>query len=340
MNGKRNTLFGTPLLLVLAHTLVAPDPVGAGSVTWTVDPALSSVQLTIPDQPVNVTNIGTITVRMRDANSTSAWTDAGGRRASVQGTILTDYVDGTSIQFISGGHNLSALEQVNLRPNPADWDPATTNYVGTSTAPAAFGARVRGTYSFLTFDVAYIAFRNVRFDIASEIVPIPGGALAGGQTRFGISSATADTDGLELPLGFGQPVPDLVGAQMSPIVDTNSSPGTIQNLGGSNRKLTYNINTPIVIDVQGTMLTGTAAGQIVAYGTVQGSPTLRIWRVGADSVGIAWPATATGFTLQQNGDLSTSNWTAVDVLPDVVGNEWQAIIPVTPGNAFYRLSSQ
>jgi hypothetical protein len=340
VNGKQNTCFGTSLLLVLAHALLAPNPAGAGSVTWTVDPALSSVQLTIPDQPVNVTNIGTITIRMRDANSTTAWTDAGGRRASVQGTILTDYVDGTSIHFISGGHNLSALEQVNLRPNPADWDPATTNYVGTSTAPAAFGARVRGTYTFLTFDVAFIAFRNVRFDIASEIVPIPGGFLAGGQTRFGISSATADTDGLELPLGFGQPVPDLVGAQMSPIVDTNGSPGTIQNLGGSNRKLTCNISTPIMIDVQGTMLTGTATGQIVAYGTVQESPRLRIWRVGAASVGIAWPATATGFILQQNADLSTSNWTAVNVLPDVVGDEQQVIIPVTPGNAFYRLSSQ
>ena len=255
------------------------------------------------------------------------------------GTILTDYADGTSIRFTSGGHNLSAIQQVSLRPNPADWDPATTNYIRTTTAPAGFGARVRGTY-ILPFDVAFIAFRNVRFDIASDVVPLSGGGYAGSQTRFGISSATADTDGLELPLGFGQPVPDLVGAQMSPIVDTNSSAGTIQNLGGSDRKLTYNITTPIIIDIQGTILAGTAAGQIVAYGKVPESPTLRIWRVGTESVGVGWPATAIGFILQQNADLSTTNWTTVTISPVIVGTEQQVIIPVSANNAFYRLRSQ
>ena len=339
MNGKRNTRFGPCVILVLSYAFLAPDPVHAGSVTWTVDPATSSVQLTIPDQQVNVTNIGNITVRMRDAGDNNAWTDAGGRRATVQGTILTDYMDGTSIRFVSGGHNLSALEQANLRPNPADWDPATTNYIRTTTAPAGFGARVRGTY-ILTFDVAFIAFRNVRFDIASEVVPLSGGAIAGSQTRFGISSATADTDGLELPLGFGQPVPDLVGAQMSPIVDTNSSAGTIQNIGGSDRKLTYNITTPIVIDVQGTILKGTATGQIVAYGKVLESPTLRIWRLAADSVGVAWPATATGFILEQKPALGTTNWTTVTNTPVVVESEQQVTIPISAGNTFYRLRSQ
>jgi hypothetical protein len=325
--------------MLVSCLLLAPGTVNGVSVTWTVDSAASSVQLTIPDQPVNVTNIGTITVRMRDANSTTAWTDAGGRRASVQGTLLTDYADGTSIRFVSGGHNLSALEQVSLRPNPADWDSGTTNYIGTTTAPAGFGARVRGTL-ILTFDVAFIAFRNVRFDVASEVVPLSAGVIAGSLTRFGISSATADTDGLELPLGFGQPVPDLVGAQMSPIVDTNSAAGSIQNLGGSDRKLTYNISTPIVIDVQGTILTGTATGQIVAYGKVLEPPTLRIWPVGTDSVGVAWPASATGFILQQNQALSTASWIAVTNSPVVVGNEQQVTIPISGENAFYRLQSQ
>jgi hypothetical protein len=340
VNGKRNTLLRASAIIVLTFVLLAPGMANGAAVTWTVDPAASFVQLTIPDQPVNVTNIGTITIRMRDANSTSSWTDAGGRRAAVQGTILTDYADGASMRFVSGGHNLSALEQASLRPNPADWDPATTNYAGTSTAPAAYGARVRGTYLILTFDVAFIAFRNVRFDIASDTIAISGGALAGNQSRFGISSATADTDGLELPLSLGQPVPDLVGAQMSPIVDTNSSPGTIQNLGGSDRKLSYNISTPIAIDLQGSILTGTANGQIVAYGKVQESPALRIWRVGTESVGVGWPATATGFILQQNADLSTTNWTTVTNSSVVVGNEQQVIIPVSAINAFYRLRNQ
>jgi len=339
MNGNPKTQSGNGADTILLFLLLLPALATGASLTWTVDPTASSVQLTIPDQPVNVTNIGIITVRMRDAGNNSAWTDAGGRRATVQGTILTDYADDTSIRFISGGHNLSALEQSSLRPNPADWAPATTNYSGTSTALAAFGARVRGTY-ILTFDVAFIAFRNVRFDIESEAVSIAAGGFAGNQTRFGISSATADTDGLALPLNLGQPVPDLVGAQMSPIVDTNSATGTIQNLGGSDRKLTYNISTPVLIDVQGMTLTGSAAGQIVAYGKIVEQPTLRIWRVTADSVGVGWPTAATGFILEQNSALTTTGWATVTNTPAVVDNEQQVTIPVTAANAFYRLRNQ
>ena len=64
--------------------------------------------------------------------------------------IATDYMDGTSITFLGGSHNLYALETTSLRPNPADWSAATTNYTGTSTALAALGGRVRGTYIILT----------------------------------------------------------------------------------------------------------------------------------------------------------------------------------------------
>jgi hypothetical protein len=340
MNGNTKTHSWNGAGTILFVLLLLPTIATGVSVTWTVDPTASSVQLTIPDQPVNVTNIGTITVRMRDAGNNNAWTDAGGRRATVQGTILTDYTDGTSIRFVSGSHNLSALEQSSLRPNPADWAPATTNYSGTSTALAAYGARVRGTYTFFTFDVAFIAFRNVRFDVASEVVSLTSGGFAGNQTRFGILSATADTDGLELPLGLGQPVPDLVNAQMSPIVDTNSATGTIQNLGGSDRRLTYNISTPVLIDVQGMTLTGSAAGQIVAYGKILEQPTLRIWRVTADSVGVGWPTAATGFILEQNSALTTTGWATVTNTPAVVDNEQQVTIPVTATNAFYRLRNQ
>jgi len=337
-NTKSHTRLGVVVVIASIHFVSCMAK--ASLVTWTVDSSASSVQLTIPDQVVNVTNIGNITVRMRDAGNNNAWTDAGGRRAAIQGTMLTDYADGTSIRFVSGGHNLSALEQVNLRPSPAEWDVAQTNYAGTGTAPAAFGARVRGTYLFLTFDVAFLAFRNVRLDVASEIVPITAGGFAGSQTRFGISSATADTDGLELPLSLGQPAPDLLGAQAPPMVDTNSAAGTIQNLGGSDRKLTYNISTPISIDLQGMILTGSAAGQIVAYGKILESPTLRIWRVGTDSVGVAWPASATSFLLEQNPTLSTTNWTTVTNSPVIVDIEKQVILPSSAGDSFYRLRGQ
>ena len=161
----------SPPLLFLAFALMAarlvPQTASAGVLMWDVDPTNSYIRLTIPDQTLAVTNVGNVTLAMRDATSTTQWTDAGGRRASLDGEIATDYVDGTSIIFLGGLHNFSALERTSLRPNPADWNAATTNYTGTSTAPAALGGRARGSYIILTFDAAFMAFRSVRLDITN-----------------------------------------------------------------------------------------------------------------------------------------------------------------------------
>jgi hypothetical protein len=325
-----------------ASMLLAPGVTRAMLVTWNVDTNASYVQLTVPDQAVYVTNIGNVTVSLRDAGNTSQWTDAGGRRAAVGGTLIADYADAVSITFPSNAHNLYALEQTNLRPNPAEWDPATTNYTGTSTAPAAFGARVRATYVVLIFpvtaDAAYMALRNVRFNVASGVVPVTGGALATGQTQFGISSATGDLDGLDIS-GLGQPIPDVLGGALPPIVQTNTAGGTIQNLGGKNRKLTYPITMPISITTEGMTLTGSAAGQIVAYGTIPDLPSLRIAEAGNSNVLIAWPAYATGFVLQQNPVLGSTNWVTVTNSPVQVDSEKQVTLPASASGAYFRLRS-
>lgn len=327
-----------------ACSLLAQGVTNALVVTWNVDTTNSYVQLTVPDQVVNVTNIGNITVRLRDASDNNHWTGAGGARAAVEGTILTEYVDATSITFIGGGHNLDAPEQTNLRPNPAQWDPVSLSYTNTSTAPAAFGARVRGTYIVIilpvTFDAAFLALRNVRFDIASGVVPVIGSAFTGSQTQFGISAATGDVDGLALPYGLGEPVPDVLAGELPPIGETNSAGGTIQNLGGRDRKLTYTITMPISITTEGMTLTGSAAGQIVAYGTIPEPPSLRITPAGNQTVLIAWPTNATGFVLQENPVLASTNWVTVTNQSVVHGSEKQVTVSASEGAAFYRLQSQ
>jgi hypothetical protein len=324
-------------------SLLAPGVTNAMVVTWNVDTTNSYVQLAVPDQTVNVTNIGNVTVRLRDAGNNSQWTDAGGRRAAVAGTILTDYADATSITFLANAHNLYALEQTNLRPNPAAWDPVTLSYTNTGMAPAAFGARVRATYVVLIFpvtaDAAFLALRNVQFDIASGVVPMVGGAFLGSQTQFGISAATGDVDGLDI-LDLGQPVPDVLAGELPPIAQINTAGGAIQNLGGRDRKLTYTINMPIAIAVEGMTLTGSAAGQIVAYGTVPEPPTLRIAAVGSQTLVIAWPTNATGFVLQENPVQGSTNWVTLTNSPEVVGSEKQVTLPASAGGAFYRLRSQ
>ncbi|HWX19364.1 MAG TPA: hypothetical protein VN578_05590 [Candidatus Binatia bacterium] len=67
-------------------------------------------------------------------------------------------------------------------------------------------------------------------------------------------------------------------------------------------------------------------------------PILRIARAGANSVVVLWPASATGWVLQETPTLGDSaNWT--DVSPRVVvnGADNTATLPLVPGNRYYRL---
>lgn len=258
-------LGGVSVLLVC---LLAAQAATGATVVWDVDPADSFIRLTIPDQLVPVSGLGDVTVRVRDANDNSQWTDAGGRRAALDGEINTEYINFTSIQFVGGTPGLYALEQTNLRPDPAQWDPIAANYTGTATAPAALGGRIRGTF-LLTFDGGFVAFRSVALDIASGVIPLgPGGTFGGNLTQFGLPFALIDADGLELPLGLGQPIPDLLHEQSPAVAAVNAGGGTIENLGGPHRKLTYQISAPLAFQLDTVVLTGTATGQIVAYATI------------------------------------------------------------------------
>jgi hypothetical protein len=53
---------------------------------------------------------------------------------------------------------------------------------------------------------------------------------------------------------------------------------------------------------------------------------------------VAWPSAAPGFQLQQNSDLTTTNWTDVTSAPTVTNLQNQLIWdPAPTGNNFYRL---
>ena len=67
-------------------------------------------------------------------------------------------------------------------------------------------------------------------------------------------------------------------------------------------------------------------------------PTLRISLTGLNSATVAWPVWSTRFTLRQNPDLGTSNWTAVTNLVNVVGSENQVTLSPLTGGRLFRLS--
>jgi hypothetical protein len=67
------------------------------------------------------------------------------------------------------------------------------------------------------------------------------------------------------------------------------------------------------------------------------APLLTILRISASSARVSWPSPSTGFRLQENADLNTTNW--VNAPQAVSDNGTNKFITVNPsaGRRFYRL---
>ena len=68
-----------------------------------------------------------------------------------------------------------------------------------------------------------------------------------------------------------------------------------------------------------------------------GAPLLKILRSPTNTAVISWPSAATGFTLQQNGQLGTSNWSAAAQTITDDGTNKYIIVNPPAGTHFYRL---
>ena len=66
------------------------------------------------------------------------------------------------------------------------------------------------------------------------------------------------------------------------------------------------------------------------------SPTLRILPDGRNVI-LVWPASASGFQLQQSPSLTAPAWTDVRTEPQVVGTQKRVILSLQTGNQFFRL---
>lgn len=67
-------------------------------------------------------------------------------------------------------------------------------------------------------------------------------------------------------------------------------------------------------------------------------PVLNIAPAGSDVL-ISWSATYTGYALQENSDLNTTNWMTTTNSVVTVGGQNQVLITSPAGNNFYRLQS-
>lgn len=68
-----------------------------------------------------------------------------------------------------------------------------------------------------------------------------------------------------------------------------------------------------------------------------GSPTLTVNHSG-NNVTISWPSASSGFTLQQNSDLSTANWATSGFTISDDGTNKSITINSPTGNLFFRLN--
>ena len=244
-------------------------PQAQGSYLWFINSSQSKVTLSIPDQVVDGNKLGF----RNQTGSGSSWT--AGNSTNLSGFISTDFSPYSSnpVQFGSGS-TIAGLNSGNYRPNPAAFNPFSTStvnqdgtYTNTSTAPGVLGAKVVAV-DVLGAAAAYIAFRDTNFDISSgPLTTTPTGAFTrsfnSAGLQFGISSSGFDLDGLSIIL-LGQFIPDLH-TTVGNFMGTNTNPNGLLALEGLVYKMTIPLSVPLAIDLEGTVLSATLSGQIVAY---------------------------------------------------------------------------
>jgi len=114
--------------------------------------------------------------------------------------------------------------------------------------------------------------------------------------------------------------------------------------GGTSTNGQYSISGTIgQADASGTISVGSYSltGGFWSVYAVQSAeaPVLRIQLLGGDTVLVSWPSPSTGFNLQFNTDLATTNWaTPAESVSDNGTNKFIIVSPLT-GKLFYRLKS-
>jgi hypothetical protein len=66
-------------------------------------------------------------------------------------------------------------------------------------------------------------------------------------------------------------------------------------------------------------------------------PALQISPTSLNSVRLYWPTNSTGYTVQQNSNLGTTNWVNATNSVSIVDTKYQATITTTNGTRFFRL---
>jgi len=237
------------------------------SVLWQIDSEQSYIRLSIPDQDVPlVSGSPPSPLGLRDYSDdpftpSTVWTDAGGRKSAVEGTLASNYVVGSSIEFVAGTHNANAVHFGSFRPDPAAWD--GTLFEPNTGAPAAFGASVvLAPGQPGSFALGDLALRDLGYDVVGAVGlnPSGGGWVGASSFSVGLKPGTrADIQGI---VNYFNEVLD------DAVIEENLGGLQIEDLGAGLHRITLAVNVPITFDIDGISLNASVEGAIVATATI------------------------------------------------------------------------
>jgi hypothetical protein len=89
--------------------------------------------------------------------------------------------------------------------------------------------------------------------------------------------------------------------------------------------------------VTGHSWNGSSSDYVTIKYSSMGGPPLTIARTATNTLAVSWPAPAADFTLQENTNIASTNWSALSTTPADDGTNKTIIIDPPAGNRFYRL---
>jgi alpha-L-arabinofuranosidase len=66
------------------------------------------------------------------------------------------------------------------------------------------------------------------------------------------------------------------------------------------------------------------------------SPVVTV-AIGGGSLTLSWPVASAGYTVMTTTNLASGNWTPASVTPQIVGSQWQVVLPAAGAAQFYQL---
>ena len=209
-------------------------------------------------------------------------------------------------------------------------------------AATLVGTQVSGALNFAGYMANYFDPVNGRvpagyLNAAGSTVTISSSAVEFGFAD-GTTTITAEFTGTQLIVA-DQP---LSTAQYNPIemVFTNAAFTNLAAVSDTfpNGGLTGSLSGSVItLNWAGGNLTSNQTEQAVFNVNVPPSPRLSIQLTSTDTVVLSWPASSSGFNLQQNTNVASTNWVAVLTTPVVTNGRNQVIVSPPLGTKFYRL---